>query len=88
MPNRAYQKACQNCQGRDCGNCLSSPKKSTPVRLYTPKGAIRALLVGKTLKDNYGHTVIWNSSRSGFLCKDKKGQEVSSFDFSGLFEDL
>ncbi|MDR1389190.1 MAG: hypothetical protein LBJ31_04365 [Treponema sp.] len=38
--------------GQDCADC---PHSGTPVKLFTPKGAARAMMTGKVLKDCHSH---------------------------------
>jgi hypothetical protein len=83
---------CTICPGGiDCDECLESPKNSTPVKLYTPKGAARAMLAGKTLKGVYGMEYFWGSNDNGeinFYRKNGPGKLYSVLDFSGLWEAL
>lgn len=63
--------------GLACDDCLNSPHNSVPVKLLTPKGAARAMLVGKVLKGEGGRefyfgkygdeTAFWIREKSGFI---------------------
>jgi hypothetical protein len=58
------------------------------VKLYTPKGAARAMLVGKVLKGEGGkEKARWEKSRSAFVY-EKDGGDFFLTDFSGLYEEL
>jgi len=64
------------------------PKRThqKPIKLYTPKGAVRALLTGKVLKNRQGNIVYWNISRSAFTEETKNGNTMFCTDFSVLYE--
>jgi hypothetical protein len=67
---------------------LHSPENSIPVRLYTPKGAVRALLAGKVLQDEEGKRYRWDTnSFIGFTSNDEKSIFSAEY-FSGLYEEL
>jgi hypothetical protein len=57
----------------DCATCINSPENSTPVKLYTPKGAARAMLAGKVLKGRFGMDHFWGKNEwgeIGFFCRN------------------
>ena len=81
---------CTDCiqGGPECSACLDHPENSTPVRLYTPKGAVLAMLAGKTLKNQRGLLHYWNDEFSSFWNKDENEEDGIITNFSGLFEEL
>jgi hypothetical protein len=90
---------CHTCAGgTPCEECLNDPRNSTPVKLYTPKGAARAMLAGKTLKDSRGNKHFWYQaiepgtrypSIGGFAFKRTEGGKWFPVeDFGGLYEEL
>jgi hypothetical protein len=85
-----HKNPCSTCAegGIACDDCLNSPQNSTPVKLYTPKGAARAMLVGKVLKSEDGCIVFWDKDKNGFHTKDNDGKTRFIYDFSGLWEEL
>jgi hypothetical protein len=80
---------CHTCAGGiDCEECINDPRNSTPVKLYTPKGAARAMLVGKILKGDVGLTYSWDNGSNTFKCKHREGkQSYPVCSFSGLWEE-
>jgi hypothetical protein len=77
--------------GIACDDCLNSPQNSTPVRLYTPKGAIRAMLTGKVLKGRWRLEHFFGTNELGeigFFRKKDNGELLHVLDFSGLWEEL
>jgi hypothetical protein len=99
MPSRNRQKSCETCKAGDCSDCPSSPENSIPVKPYTPKGAARAMLAGKELKNTEGYVCFWDSGKNAFIAerviKTNEGMEkplrMESFtigSFSGLYEEL
>ena len=88
MPNRKIMKPCQTCKSGDCENCLNSPENSIPVKLYTPKGAARAMLAGKVLKDEEGKHYRWDSNSFVGFIPGEKDSWFSVDCFSGLYEEL
>ena len=46
---------------------MPNHKDSTPVKLYTPKGAIRAMLAGKVLEDAEGNLYNWDKEANNFV---------------------
>ncbi|GHU66587.1 hypothetical protein FACS189447_07770 [Spirochaetia bacterium] len=82
---------CATCRTGDCESCLDSPGNSTPIRLFTPKGAARAMLTGTVLRDERGCACFWEDRGSdgvGFWFIDTKGAVFRLADFSGLYMDL
>jgi hypothetical protein len=70
---------------------LQNPKNSVPVKLYTPKGAARAMLVGTVLKGRWGGEHFWGKNELdevGFFRKDDDGTSLHVLDFSGLYEEI
>jgi Fe-S oxidoreductase len=64
---------------------------ATPVKLYTPKGAARAMLAGKVLKGKWGWEYFWGGNEMGevsFFCKANDGDLLHAVNFSGLYEEL
>jgi hypothetical protein len=85
----ARRNPCFTCASPDCETCINSPENSVPIRLYTPKGAARAMLVGMILRDIKGNTYFWDSENSCFRCNPKNGgQTTAIFDFSGLYVEI
>jgi hypothetical protein len=79
--------SCGEC-GAACDDCVNAPQNSKPVKLYTPKGAARAMLLGKVLKgENEKEKVRWDKSRSAFVY-EIAGDDFFLSDFSGLWEEL
>lgn len=86
---------CMTCRGPgDCEDCLNDPRNSTPVKLYTPEGAARAMLAGKLLKNKDGWFCFWagiekdGKMEFGFWTASKQEHLYRLQDFSGLFEEL
>jgi hypothetical protein len=82
---------CFSCNEGDfaCGDCLKSTENSTPVKIYTPKGAARAMLAGKTLKGKWGLEHFWGENEcgeTGFFRRHSDGSIGMVLDFSGLWE--
>jgi hypothetical protein len=92
MPQKRNESPCFTCAGGpDCDDCLQNPKNSVPVKLYTPKGAARAMLVGKVLKGKRGWDHFWGKNDQGevgFFRKKDNGNWLHVVDFSGLYEEL
>jgi hypothetical protein len=81
---------CFTCADGDCTDCVSSPENSVPVKLYTPKGAARAMLAGKVLQGEGGFTFFWGKDGNGalgFWFRDKEGGQFPVRDFSGLYSE-
>jgi hypothetical protein len=90
MARKAKENICASCRecGAACEDCVNSPQNGNPVKLYTPKGAVRAMLLGKVLKGKNGEEKVrWDKSRSAFVC-DIAGYDYFLNDFSGLWEEL
>jgi hypothetical protein len=67
---------------------MSNPENSGPVKLYTPKGAARAMLAGKTLKGRGGYEYFWGKNgvgETGFFRGTSDGILLHVFDFSDLW---
>jgi hypothetical protein len=83
---------CHTCAGGiDCEECINDPRNSTPVKLYTPKSAARALLAGKVLKSVQGWEFFWEDHGSdgiGFWFRDEDGCVFPVRDFSELYEEV
>jgi hypothetical protein len=57
------------------------------VKLYTPKGAARAMLGGRVLKGEHGiEKARWDKHRSAFVY-ERDGADFLLTDFSGLYEE-
>jgi hypothetical protein len=67
-----------------------SPENSTPEKkVYTPKGAIRAMLAGKILKNREGWDCFWDKHFNMFFAKEPGGTKRYSIgNFIGLYEVL
>jgi hypothetical protein len=86
MPTRENKKKCVIC--RSGASCLQSIENSSRVRLYTPAGAIRAMLAGKILKDEEGKRYRWDSDAFiGFIPNKKDNWFIADY-FRGLYEEL
>jgi hypothetical protein len=73
----------------DCADCPHSPQNSIPVKLYTPKKAARAMMVGKVLHGEGGRTFYFDED--GFYYNARGivfEQRVPAGDLSGLWENL
>jgi hypothetical protein len=83
---------CSICTGGiPCEDCLRDPQNSTPVKLYTPKGAARAMMAGKVLKGRWGAQYFWENQGedgAGFRKRHDTGTVLPAFDLSGLYEEL
>ena len=67
--------------------CMSCPLyRSTPVKLHTQKGAIRAMLAGRVLKREGNRTCYFD--KDGFFFTVSGGFRTPPIDFSGLWEEL
>jgi hypothetical protein len=74
-----------------CDSCQTNPENSTPVKIYTPKGAARAMLTGKILKSVQGWEFFWQdrgSDGTGFWFKDDEGEIFPARDFCDLYSDI
>jgi hypothetical protein len=79
---------CHTCPGGvDCADCISSPENSVPVKLYTPKGAARAMLVGKILKGEGGRVCYFDEDGFFFDVSGEGDHRKPLSDFSGLWEE-
>jgi hypothetical protein len=77
---------CFTCGGGiDCAACLNSPLNSAPVKLYTPKGAARAMLAGKVLNGEGGRTCYFD--KDGFFFNIPNRFRIPLTGFSGLWEE-
>jgi hypothetical protein len=78
--------------GMACDGCLDSPQNSTPVKIYTPKRAARAMLAGKVLKGKWGLDHFWGKNKQGeigFFRQSRIDDDLYTiYDFSGLWEEL
>ena len=89
-PPRGGDRICP-CGNKD--NCPYKTEKRIPIKVYTAKGAVRALLSKKGLWDVYGRVYYYDSGISGFRF-DKYNPETGkietfpAIDFIGLFEKL
>ncbi|MCL2139783.1 MAG: hypothetical protein FWH41_09695 [Treponema sp.] len=72
----------------DCSWCLDNPENAVPVKLYSPKGAVRAMLAGKFLKDMEGSRCFWDCEFSQFRYRDKHNEAGILTEFSGLYEEM
>jgi hypothetical protein len=86
------ENPCHTCQdGPDCTGCLNNPENAVPVKIYTPKGAARAMLVGKVLKKKDYAECYWGKFGDmgiGFWCRYDDGATFPLRDFEGLYEEL
>jgi len=83
---------CADCASGDCAACITNPENSVHVKLYTPKGAARAMLVGKKLQGEKGR-VYWfgeipEEKVITFWCREKNGEVHNLVDFRGLWEEF
>jgi hypothetical protein len=77
--------------GMACDDCFHNPQNATPIKLYTPKGAARAMLAGKVLKDKHRVECFWGENKEGEVGFFKRGYEdrlYALYDFSGLWGEL
>jgi hypothetical protein len=82
---RSGKNPCFTCRDVDCASCVTGPENSVPVKLYTPKGAARAMLAGKILKGEGGITgARWD--KTAFVYQ-KNGGYFFMTDFSGLYSE-
>jgi hypothetical protein len=85
---------CSTCGegGMACEGCVNNPQNSTPVKLYTPKGAGRAMLAGRVLKGKRDMVYFWGKNKqgeTGFFRQSKIDDGLYTiYDFSGLWEEL
>jgi hypothetical protein len=85
------KKPCHTCRGgSDCADCLHDLKNSVPVKIYTPKGAARAMMGGKTLKKKDYATCFWGEHEGeiGFWNRYDDGAVFPLRGFGGLYEEL
>jgi len=88
MPSREYNKPCETCKGGDCADCGNSPE-NIRLKLYTAKGAVRAMLTGKILKNKNGLNIFWDKNCNSFLASNENGKlQFTVGSFTGLYEEL
>jgi hypothetical protein len=75
---------CFTCRDIDCDVCPI--QNSTPVKLHTPKGAVRAMLVGKVLCGEGGRAFYFD--KDGFFFDGREENREPVTNFSGLWEEL
>jgi hypothetical protein len=74
----------------DCAGCLNNQQNAIPVKLYTPKGAVRAMLAGKVLKRGEREH-FWKyqgDAGVGFWIHYPDGDTLPLREFSDLYEEL
>ena len=76
--------ACHSCAD-DCETC--PVKNGDPIKLYTPKEAVLAMLAGKKLRNEAGYEFYWNEETgfSFYVAEDDKSYHTQTF--SGLYSE-
>jgi hypothetical protein len=83
---------CRSCDkgGTACGDCFYNTQNGAPRKLYTPKGAARAMLAGKVLKGQGDREFFFGKygEETSFWCREKSGFTHLAGDFAYLWEEL
>ena len=85
-PEEDTERPCRSCAIPSCENCPISPMSNALKKLYTPEEAVKAMLAGKTLRNEKGWGFYWDNNKS-FRFRDDEGELYTVGDFSGLYSD-